>query len=457
MASASVTAQKLNNPDAICFLLVSVLWMVFFIAGLNLYLGESDLVVDFKDWIPLIIGGRLVLLISAIAGFAAILLDRQLVSFSTYAVLGSTVQAIFSSVEAANSIEFYQYIPLFHIAGAAVFRSNHATFYRLHFPIILMTLILPLFSKDFSGINDLTTLVFVYTTPLAFSALAFLVYFYRVQHVAILRENAALSEKLMEEKEKSLQQEVVLRKKIQAELEVTAFKLKEEEKASELARLVQMIAHDIRRPFSSLKMLLKALSKSSGSEDGFIEQELIDEAFSQISSAEILIDDVLEINRRGQLRKNSSDIAALSQMNLQAIKNCYPNKKNLVLNESYQDGLIAMIDRDKVSRVFQNVLSNAFEAVDENGSIWIAAKKVDSQDSIPAIEVTIGNSGSFIEPENLSKIFDLYYSQGKTSGTGLGLAIAKKVITDHGGSIYCTSDRKNGVEFTFSIPTSDKP
>jgi len=457
MASVSATAQRLNNPDGICFLLVSVLWAAFFMAGLNLYLGESNLAVDFKDWLPLTIAGRLVLLISAIAGLAAILLDRQIFTFSTYAVLGSSVQAFFSYMESANSIEFYQYIPLFHIAGAAVFRSNQSIFYRLHLPIILMTLILPLLSKDLSGINDLTTFVYIYTTPLSLSAVAFLVYFYRVQHVAIRRENAALTTKLIEEKENNLQQEVVLRKKIQAELEETAFKLKEEEKAAELARLVQMIAHDIRRPFSSLKMLLKAFSGSTSSEGDAIERELVDEAFSQISSAEILIDDVLEINRRGQLHKKSFDVAALSQKNVQTIKNCFPDKKNLFLNESYQEGLIAMIDRDKISRVFQNVLSNAFEAVDENGSIWITAKKVDSQNKIPVIEVTIGNSGSFIEPENLSKIFDLYYSQGKKSGTGLGLAIAKKVIADHGGSIHCISDRTKGVEFTFSIPASDAP
>ena len=69
------------------------------------------------------------------------------------------------------------------------------------------------------------------------------------------------------------------------------------------------------------------------------------------------------------------------------------------------------------------------------------------------IELEITNTGSSIDEDKLSNIFDSFYTFGKKSGTGLGLAISKKFIEAHGGKISCLSSKKmDQVSFYMSLP-----
>ena len=66
-----------------------------------------------------------------------------------------------------------------------------------------------------------------------------------------------------------------------------------------------------------------------------------------------------------------------------------------------------------------------------------------------SIEFCVGNSDSYIPPEDLGKIFEAFYTKGKEQGTGLGLAIAKMVVEAHGGSIRCQSSKTHGTGLFF--------
>jgi signal transduction histidine kinase len=67
------------------------------------------------------------------------------------------------------------------------------------------------------------------------------------------------------------------------------------------------------------------------------------------------------------------------------------------------------------------------------------------------VEVT--DTGRGIEAENVSQVFEPYFST-KETGTGLGLAIVKKAVDDHDGSISVTSKQGEGTTFTVIIPTA---
>jgi two-component system NtrC family sensor kinase len=102
-----------------------------------------------------------------------------------------------------------------------------------------------------------------------------------------------------------------------------------------------------------------------------------------------------------------------------------------------------------MTRAIQNVIINAVQAAGENkGRVTVSCVRKDFY-----VDVRVEDTGQGIGPEQLSKIFDPYFTtkQGK-SGTGLGLYITKKVIEDHNGSIKVDSTPHVGTIFTIRLP-----
>jgi signal transduction histidine kinase len=103
-------------------------------------------------------------------------------------------------------------------------------------------------------------------------------------------------------------------------------------------------------------------------------------------------------------------------------------------------------DRDKLKIVLRNLLTNAIESIQKTGEISVQIKS-DSQQ----ITLEINDTGSGIEEEIISRLFEPYFST-KDAGTGLGLPIAKKIITDHKGEISASSNHPHGMRFLIKLP-----
>jgi signal transduction histidine kinase len=106
-------------------------------------------------------------------------------------------------------------------------------------------------------------------------------------------------------------------------------------------------------------------------------------------------------------------------------------------------------DSVQINRAIQNVIVNAVQAsAEKKGSVSIDCTQKDFY-----IDIRVADTGAGINPEQMSKIFDPYFTtkQGK-SGTGLGLYITKKVVEDHHGSIKVDSTPAVGTTFTVRLP-----
>ena len=106
-------------------------------------------------------------------------------------------------------------------------------------------------------------------------------------------------------------------------------------------------------------------------------------------------------------------------------------------------------DAVQITRAIQNVIINAIQASTEaKGTIEVSCIRKDFY-----VDVRVADTGHGIQPEQISKIFDPYFTtkQGK-SGTGLGLYITKKVIEDHSGSIKVDSTARVGTTITIRLP-----
>ena len=104
----------------------------------------------------------------------------------------------------------------------------------------------------------------------------------------------------------------------------------------------------------------------------------------------------------------------------------------------------------KLNQVFMNVISNAIDAIEEQGSIRIKTYKDPVNESIC---ISIQDTGKGMSAQEKSKIFDPFYTTKDVgSGTGLGLSISHGIIEQHHGSMEVESEPGNGTNFIISLP-----
>ena len=112
----------------------------------------------------------------------------------------------------------------------------------------------------------------------------------------------------------------------------------------------------------------------------------------------------------------------------------------------HESPLICRVDLDMLKQVILNLFINAQQAMSGPGELIVRTSKLQNFATI-----TISDTGSGIDSQNMDKIFAAYYSS-KPTGSGLGLPIAKKVIDAQKGTIKVDSDPGKGTAFTLQLP-----
>lgn len=107
----------------------------------------------------------------------------------------------------------------------------------------------------------------------------------------------------------------------------------------------------------------------------------------------------------------------------------------------------------QINQVFMNILSNAVQSIEGNGSIWITTRKTSGADGKEMVSISFQDTGKGMTPQVMEKIFDPFFStKGVGQGTGLGLSISYGIAQNHGGDILVKSQVGIGTEFIVLIP-----
>jgi signal transduction histidine kinase len=222
--------------------------------------------------------------------------------------------------------------------------------------------------------------------------------------------------------------------------------------AEAIARTTQMLAHDVRKPFSLLESTLRTLeSINNPSQLVSLSKSALPEVRSAIQSVEGMIADIMEIGIKKELTLKPTSLTAIV---LDVINDHLAHSEALDISLSYDFRHIhlPLLHAGKFTRVVSNIVTNALQAMAGQGRLRFATHEIPG--SRDMLQLSIANTNSYIPPEARSRIFEDFFSDGKQNGTGLGLAIAKKMVIDHGGEIWCNSDPTLGTEFIMTIPLS---
>lgn len=170
----------------------------------------------------------------------------------------------------------------------------------------------------------------------------------------------------------------------------------------------------------------------------------------------------------GNLRLDltEADIVSFIRNIVNSFSSLASDKEIRLTFTSLKKQLFVSFDADKIEKILNNLLSNAFKYTESNGSISVNLSLIfdsdedsfsDEDDERPFIEISIKDTGKGIQSNNLDKIFGRFFQSGdgdKNAGVGIGLALVKELVELHKGKIFVTSKPGKGTKFTIRIPSN---
>jgi signal transduction histidine kinase len=221
---------------------------------------------------------------------------------------------------------------------------------------------------------------------------------------------------------------------------------------SAIVKTTQMLAHDVRKPFSMLQGILSLLESCHDPDEIVrLSKDVVRDVQRALAAVDGMIEDTMVVGREVKTEKKPICPESLIEASLTEVCWVY-QKASVKLHYKWNHRHMINADAMKLQRVFSNIFANAIQAMNNQGALWIKTWEDPSENMTL---FCIGNSGSSIAQEDLPQVFDVFYTKNKAGGTGLGLAIAQKIILAHGGRIWCeSSEKKKTVESYFTLPTA---
>ncbi len=205
------------------------------------------------------------------------------------------------------------------------------------------------------------------------------------------------------------------------------------------------IAHEFRNYMGTILGLSRLLSKNINPDHPG--QAMIKTINQELSSMDRLITEILSYAKMTAVQRVpvSLDTLIADLMEQFIAAGAYPHVR---WSSSFAEGLKVSADPLLMQQAISNIIQNALEAMQGEGTIHIHAMARSEE----MVEIKISDSGPGISKDHLDKIFLPFFTT-KEKGTGLGLPLVQKIIVSHGGRVSVESMEGTGTTFTLYLPS----
>jgi two-component system, NtrC family, nitrogen regulation sensor histidine kinase NtrY len=238
-----------------------------------------------------------------------------------------------------------------------------------------------------------------------------------------------------------------------SELELSRTNLVHTEKVTAWQEIAQRMAHEIKNPLTPIKLsaqrILKKFKLNPNSMDTILEPA-VDAIINEVENLTQLLSQFKDfakmpspIKEDIQLKNLVTDVSQLYSESYSHILLDFDNLEEIELKG----------DKSQLQRVFTNLISNAFESINGEGTVTVRSEIIRKGET-SYCRIMITDTGSGIERDIKKLIFNPYFTT-KEGGTGLGLPIVERIVTDHKGIIWYESEKGVGTTFFIELPMED--
>jgi len=237
-------------------------------------------------------------------------------------------------------------------------------------------------------------------------------------------------------------------KKSREELEVSTHQLIHAEKLAVIGKLVASIVHEMRNPLSAIKMNLRILEKKADLDEMGVTHLSI--AKEQSERLERMLNELLEYSKPVKPQFATVNLKSLLLQTKMEF-NTQMAEKNISINASFPETAVDVnSDPDLLSRIFDNLISNAIAASQPDTAIDVKVEEAEGE-----VRLTFQDAGKGMSQKVLDQIFEPFFTT-RGDGVGLGLSNVKKFVEALHAEIDVQSDEGKGTTFTIKIPHDDQ-
>src|SRR5215467_11781125 len=210
---------------------------------------------------------------------------------------------------------------------------------------------------------------------------------------------------------------------------------------------ITSIVHDLRNPLSTIHGSAEVLISSRLTEPQV--HRIARNMYGASIRMKELLDEVLTRFRGTERDVEPTDLRELVTSAVDKIA-LAAEAQSVQIVQDVPENLVIPLDRQRILRVFVNLLVNALDVMPDGGTVRIAAfLKTNS------VQIKVRDTGPGIAPEIRDRIFQPFVTAGKVGGLGLGLAFSRQAVIDHGGRMWLESGSA-GACFSFCLPRTGR-
>ncbi|MBI2251920.1 MAG: HAMP domain-containing protein, partial [Armatimonadetes bacterium] len=217
------------------------------------------------------------------------------------------------------------------------------------------------------------------------------------------------------------------------------------EKLAAIGLLSASISHELKNPLGIMKNAVYFIKTKINKDDPKVlkHMEILDK---EIDISNKIIVDLLAFSRAKKPVTMPVEANEIIEEALAGMVNLPENIR--LIKELGFNIPKALVDKDQIRQVFLNIISNAYQSMQDHGELKIiSAYNPENK----MLEVKFSDTGSGITQDNLARIFDPLFTT-KAKGFGLGLSVCKAIIEKHDGYIKVESELGKGTIFTVGLP-----